>query len=99
MVTELKLAAPVTKMMRLDERNEANMHSKYAIVDQEAKQLLAAIDFQNGDPAEVGLNGIQHEELLQIMVDRLTMCNLKDGWVKFQYDVLVNALHVLQKGK
>lgn len=53
------------------ERSNANAHHHYAIVTQDGELELAHLDFQEGPIQEKGINGIQNEQLLGIVIDRL----------------------------
>jgi len=39
------------------------------------EQELATINFQDGPVKEIGINGIQNEPLIAILIDRITMLN------------------------
>ena len=53
------------------ERGPGNGHHHYTILTQDGEKELALIDFQKGPIQEVGINGIQNEQLLGIVIDRL----------------------------
>lgn len=59
-----------------DEPGQGGARHKYAIAieaktSDEPEVLLTTLDFQNGPIKEVGVNGVTHEALLAILVDRL----------------------------
>jgi len=60
-----------------DEPGHGGACHEYAIVNTNPKddpgcqEILASICFQNGPIAEVGTNGVTHEALLAILIDRL----------------------------
>ena len=54
-----------------DERGPGNAHHAYAILTQDGAKELAHIDFQKGPIGKNGVNGIQNEQLLGIVADRL----------------------------
>ncbi len=53
------------------ERGPGNARHAYAILTQDGGKELAHIDFQKGPIRENGINGIQNEQLLGIVIDRL----------------------------
>ena len=60
----------------LDEPTEDGACHEYQIktktkTAEEGAKLLALIKFQNGPIKEAGVNGVHHEDLLAIIVDRL----------------------------
>lgn len=67
------------EIIATDNPNHAGAHTQYQIStpllgDLPAapkKRLLATIHFQDGNPNEVGVNGITNECLLSILIDRL----------------------------
>ena len=54
-----------------ERRGPGNAHHKYAIKDKEGK-LLGWLNFQDGPIKEAGINGVMDENLLAIVIDRLT---------------------------
>lgn len=60
------------RVMVLDEPGSGGAHHKYGIdILGEPSCSGPIISFQNGPIAEVGTNGVTHEALLAILVDRL----------------------------
>lgn len=61
------------KVIALDERGQGNANHEYIIAHtgKEPKEAMAVINFQNGPVGEKGVNGIQNEDLLAIIIDRL----------------------------
>ena len=57
------------KVEVLDEPGAGNACHAYQIVND--SEAFAYINFQNGPIKEVGVNGITHEALLAILIDRL----------------------------
>ena len=53
------------------ERGPGNARHSYAVLSQDGEQKLALIDFQKGPIKETGVNGVQNEQLLAIVADRL----------------------------
>lgn len=69
---------PVNDQLRVeafDEPGNGGAHHEYLIIlpnDAMTRDgMIYAIRFQNGPIAEVGVNGITHEALLAILIDRL----------------------------
>lgn len=61
-----------------DESGSGGANHHYQIIDvsrqntaPDADQVLADMEFQNGPIREVGVNGVTHEALLAILIDRL----------------------------
>ena len=63
---------PATKLCHMDQKGNGGAYHKYAVMDQTGKKLLAGIDFQNGGVKDVGVNGCHNEDLLAIVIDRLS---------------------------
>lgn len=61
------------KIIALDERGQGNANHEYIVshVGKEPKECLAHIRFQNGPVQEKGVNGVQNEDLLAVLIDRL----------------------------
>lgn len=55
----------------VDEPGSGGANHKYVIGDPAEKMPKCEIDFQNGPIKEAGLNGLTHEALLAIVIDRL----------------------------
>jgi hypothetical protein len=53
------------------ERGPGNAHHAYAVLTQDGDKTLLTVDFQNGPIQENGVNGVQNEQLLGIVIDRL----------------------------
>ena len=68
-----------------ERRGPGNAHHKYAIKDKEGK-MLGWLNFQDGPIKEVGINGVMDENLLAIVIDRLT------GFQEGKYQCRENAL-------
>lgn len=54
-----------------NKRGPGGARHHYAVLTQDGKKVLAEIDFQKGPIQENGVNGVQNEQLLAIVVDRL----------------------------
>lgn len=54
-----------------DERGAGNANHRYEVYSRANDEVLAVINFQNGPIKEKGVNGIQNEDLLEIVIDRL----------------------------
>lgn len=83
----------------IDDRSHGNASHKYLIrasVPNNVKQLEPTqLHFQNGPIAEVGVNGITHETLLAVLIDRL------EGFQSGPYKCQENqaALEALQQAQ
>jgi len=64
-----------TRVFSLDDHN-FNAHHLYAIRDADTGETLTEINFQLGPIKEHGVNGIHHEDLIAICLDRLQHLNL-----------------------
>jgi len=61
-----------TKVMVLDEPGQGNACHKYEIVLSENRNIIACeVNFQNGAIQEHGVNGVQNEDLLAVVIHRL----------------------------
>ena len=63
-----------TKVIAIDERGSGNANHEYHITwDRDNNGYIAtqSIKFQNGPIKEQGVNGIQNEDLICIVIDRL----------------------------
>lgn len=64
------------RVMSLDEPN-FGAHHVFAIIEKDAETIkedtsaVGFLSFQKGPVREVGLNGITHEALLEVIIDRL----------------------------
>lgn len=56
----------------LSEPGEGGASQWYRIVNRDTQQVMCDLQFQVGNPNEIGVNGISNEVLLAIVVDRLT---------------------------
>jgi len=65
------LGASATKILVTDERGHGNANHEYSVFASNSGPQLASISFQNGPILEHGVNGIQNEDLLEIVIDRL----------------------------
>jgi len=63
-----------TRVFSLDDHN-FNAHHLYAIRDADTGETLTEINFQLGPIKEHGVNGIHHEDLIAICLDRLQHLN------------------------
>jgi len=64
--------AEYLNVLCLDEPGAGNACHKYEIVLAENRnQIAGVVNFQNGPIQESGVNGIQNEDLLAIVIDRL----------------------------
>ena len=72
-----------------DERGAGHANHRYEIFSNATDELLLIIKFQNGPIQEEGVNGVQNEDLLAIVIDRLVSFQTGD------YDCRENevALH------
>lgn len=60
------LTTNYTKVMTCDDD-----HNVYCIVTEDENMMLCNLNFQRGPIAELGVNGINNEDLINIVVDRL----------------------------
>ena len=58
----------------------------------------AIIKFQDGPIKEVGINGIQNEDLLEVLIDRLEYLQEKDGG-KYACEENDTALHCVKAAR
>jgi hypothetical protein len=64
--------AEYTNVIVLDEAGQGNANHKYEVVLTENRNVVAcAVNFQNGPIQENGVNGVQNEDLLAIVIHRL----------------------------
>ncbi len=54
-----------------DTRGPGGARHHYEVIPQDGEKTLAEIDFQKGPIAETGVNGVQNEQLLGMVIDRL----------------------------
>jgi hypothetical protein len=78
-----------TEVFAVDERGPGNANHVYEVkrkIDKigQTIEVLSTIVFQNGPVKEAGINGIQNEDLLAIVIDRL------QGFEKGPYDCVEN---------
>ena len=60
-----------TKLLIIDEPGQGGACHEYRVdADDQGSEMLA-VHFQNGPIQEVGVNGVQQEHLLAIVIDRL----------------------------
>ncbi len=52
-------------------RGPGNARHAYAVLTQDGEKTLLEVDFQKGPIQENGVNGVQNEQLLAIVADRL----------------------------
>ena len=71
MVTERILMTTETCICACDERGPGHANHHYKIYNNKSGDLLQEIKFQFGPIQENGVNGIQNEDLLGIVIDRL----------------------------
>jgi hypothetical protein len=64
-------ANDVLDILVLDEPGSGGANHVYEISGRDTVDLFAVINFQNGPIAEAGVNGLTHEVLLAIVIDRL----------------------------
>lgn len=58
--------------IRIEDKKKFNAHHRYSIwTTNAAKEHLLTINFQKGPIKENGVNGIHHEDLIAIVIDRL----------------------------
>jgi hypothetical protein len=55
----------------MDEPGAGGACHEYQIVTRDPLYLLGSVSFQNGPIKEFGVNGVTHEALLAILIDRL----------------------------
>ncbi len=65
-----------TEVVALDEKGQGNANHEYKVYktkkeDEELRDGLCLISFQNGPIKEVGVNGIMNEDLIAIVIDRM----------------------------
>lgn len=77
-----------TKVIALDERGAGNANHEYVVghTGKEPKEAMVVINFQNGPVGEKGVNGVQNEDLMAILIDRLS------GFQAGKYHCRQNAL-------
>ena len=85
---------PGGALIRMDEAGEGGACHRYAVTTKDMKTTFAAIDFQMGSVKKEGYNGVQDEDLLKIVIDRL-QC-LEAG--PFSCDEYHFALGYIRKG-
>lgn len=71
MVEERCLCAGDTIVSAVDGRGPGRANHKYYVRANEGGAVLQTIKFQNGPVKEDGVNGVQNEDLLKIVIDRL----------------------------
>jgi len=71
MNTERFLCVGETAVSAVDERGAGHANHEYRVYANKDGAPLAEISFQNGPILENGVNGIQNEDLLMIVIDRL----------------------------
>lgn len=71
MSEERILCASTTYVKALDERGPGNASHKYQVYCSDGSLLDSPITFQTGPIQEEGVNGVQNEDLLMIVIDRL----------------------------
>ena len=76
------------RVVVVDEPGEGGACHNYCFYSSE-KNYISVIQFQNGPIQEVGVNGVQNEALLAIIIDRLE--GFKNG--PFPSDESTNALY------
>ncbi len=59
-----------TKVISVDEKEFYAFH-KYEIRKVETDEVLTSVNFQKGPIKENGINGVHHEDLIAIVIDRL----------------------------
>ena len=61
------------KVIALDQRGEGNANHEYIVAHagKEPRDAICVINFQNGPVGEKGVNGVQNEDLLAVVIDRL----------------------------
>lgn len=62
------LTEPAVEVVVLDEPGHGGAHHHYAV---SSPEFFLDISFQNGTIPEAGVNGVTHEALLAIVMDRL----------------------------
>lgn len=71
MSTERFLCVGETAVAATDERGAGHANHAYRVYANKDGAPLAEINFQNGPILEKGVNGLQNEDLLMIVIDRL----------------------------
>ncbi len=65
------LCSSVTYVSAKDERGAGHANHIYEVYEGGGGKLLGTVNFQNGPIQENGVNGVQNENLLMIVIDRL----------------------------
>src|SRR3990167_8743667 len=74
---ELKIGtAKYTQVFAVDEKDELNKanHQYQVNVSGQSNKILGNINFQHGAINEAGVNGVMNEDLIEMVIDRLTSC-------------------------
>lgn len=70
MAKERFLCVGETAVSAVDERGAGHGNHVYKVYNQAGPELLT-VNFQNGPTQEKGVNGVQNEDLLMMVIDRL----------------------------
>lgn len=70
-MSERMLNVGTTAIAATDDRGPGHANHEYAIYNNNTAGLLQKIHFQKGPIQESGVNGVQNEDLLSIVIDRL----------------------------
>lgn len=71
MPEERFLCTATTAVSAADERGAGHANHHYRVYENATGKLLQEVKFQNGPIQENGVNGVQNEDLLAIVIDRL----------------------------
>jgi hypothetical protein len=61
-----------TKVVAMDEPDHGGANHVYAVKTADGRAVLARFVFQSGPVGEYGINGIHNEDLICIVIDRLS---------------------------
>ena len=70
-MNERMLCVGTTAVAATDERGAGHANHAYKVYDNVSGDALHTVHFQKGPIQEVGVNGLQNEDLLMIVIDRL----------------------------
>ena len=82
-------------IMVMDEPGQGGACHRYQVVVSGVQTPLCKVEFQNGPIQEVGVNGVQQEDLLAIVIDRLTAFQAGPFANKYNAEALDHAQQAL----